>query len=431
MSYVCANIGSSFRGVWDSLVNFGGDADPKALSVLHEEIGVAIAHGYYKAGGKPMAVLLHDLVGLQHATMAINNAWCDRVPMLLLGAAGPAATEKRRPWIDWIHTADTPNTQVRDYVKWDDFPRSIESVPEAMIRAHNQMMLEPQAPVYVCFDSAYLEERIPRGFSLPDVRKYQVDALPAADPEAIQRAARDLVSSESPFIVVGRTGRRKGAMETIVKLADLLGASVVDLGQSFCFPNTHPLDSTDMGAIGKADVILALDAPSLENVITKTDRTTRKSSSILKQDTRIYEVGLGEFLVRSWAGDYQRVTRAKERILADTPLAAEALVRACSGLLDRDSSARGRVKERLSAARIRHDEHRRRWAQEAARRGDESPISPPRLALEVWKKVKGSDWVLVNGTLAGWARRLWDWREPGCFLGGSGARAWGMVCLRP
>ena len=114
--YVCANIGSSFRGVWDSVVNYGGDREPRALSVLHEEVAVAIAHGYFKASGRPMAVLLHDLVGLQHASMAIFNAWCDRVPMLLLGAAGPMGTEKRRPWIDWVHTAETPNTQVRYYV---------------------------------------------------------------------------------------------------------------------------------------------------------------------------------------------------------------------------------------------------------------------------------------------------------------------------
>ena len=423
--YVCANIGSSFRGVWDSVVNYGGDSAPKALSVCHEEVGVAMAHGYFKASGRPLAVLLHDLVGLQHASMAIYNAWCDRVPMLILGAIGPTGAEKRRPWIDWVHTAETPNTQVRDYVKWDGFPRSVKSVPEAMIRAHSQMMQEPQAPVYLCFDSGYLEERIPPGLVQPDVRDYQVGTLPGPDPGALRRLAKDLVSSDSPFIVAGRTGRRSGAVAAMVDLAELLGASVVDLGQAFCFPNTHPLDATETGAIREADAILALEAPTLESVIMETDKTTRRSSSLLKSDARIYEVGLGQFLVRGWAGDYQRMLPAKERVLADAPLAMRALRRICSDMIASDPPSRARAKERIAAAKLRHDEYRRRWSREASRRFDEDPISPPRLALEVWEKIGRLDWVLVNGTLSGWARRLWDWKEPGCFLGVSGGAGLG------
>ena len=252
-------------------MNYGGDTAPAALSATHEEIAVAIAHGYFKAKGRPMAVLLHDLVGLQHASMAIYNAWCDRVPILILGATGPMGTEKRRPWIDWIHTAETPNTQVRDYVKWDGFPRSAESVPESIVRAYTQMMQEPQAPVYVCFDSAYLEDRMPPRVSPPDVREYQVGAPPAPDPEVVRRTAKDLVSSESPFIVAGRVGRKRGGVGALVRQSEILGAGVVVLGQSFCFPNTHPLDATDTDALEGADVILALDAPSLESAITRTD----------------------------------------------------------------------------------------------------------------------------------------------------------------
>ena len=423
--YVSANIGSSFRGIWDSLVNHGGGQAPVPVSVTHEEIGVAMAHGYFKASGRPMAVLVHNLVGLQHATMAIYNAWCDRVPILVLGATGPMGTEARRPWIDWIHTADPPNALVRDYVKWDDFPRSVESVPESMIRAQTLMTTEPQAPVFLCFDTSYLEERLPSGFSAPDVRRYPAPALPAADPEAIQRLARDLVSSESPFIVAGRVGRREGAVRTLVRLAELLGASVVDLGLSFCFPNTHPLDATEMDAIGEADSVLALEAPMLENAVTKTDRTTRSRKPVLRRGASVYEVGLDQFLVGSWAGDYQRVMPAKERILSDAPQAMEALVKACSGLVSRDPAARARGRERAARAKSRHKKFRDAWMREASRRSGEDPISPPRLALEVWEKVRRSDWVLVNGTLAGWARRLWEWTEPWCFLGGSGGAGLG------
>lgn len=422
--YVCANIGSSFRGVWDSLLNYGGDS-PRPISVTHEEIAVAMAHGHFKASGKPLAVLLHDLVGLQHATMAIFNAWCDRVPIFLLGAEGPMGTEKRRPWIDWVHTAETPNTQVRDYVKWDSFPRSAESIPESMARAHVQMMLEPQAPVYVCFDSTHLEERLPGGTPHPDVRGYQTDALPEGNSEALLRTAQALVSSDSPFIVAGRIGRRAGAVDSLVRLAELLGASVVDLGQSFCFPNTHPLDATEMSAIGGADAILALEAPTLETVIVETDKATRRSKPLVRHGARIYEIGLGGFLVGSWAGDHQRFLPAKERILSDAPLAVGSLIRLCSEMMDGDSGARSRAKERAAAAKARHLKYRQKWSREASKRFDESPISPPRLALEVWDKIKKRDWVLANGNLSGWARRLWEWTKPGCYLGGSGGAGLG------
>ena len=423
--YVAANIGSSFRGIWDSVVNHGGDRAPAALSVTHEEIGVAVAHGYFKASGRPMAVLLHDLVGLQHATMAIYNAWCDRVPIMVLGATGPMGTEKRRPWIDWIPTAATPNTQVRDYVKWDDFPRSAESATESMVRAHALMSTEPQAPVFVCFDTAYLEERVPPGLTASDVRRYPAPTPPTADPEAVGRVARDLVSCDSPFILAGRVGRRKGGVRALVRLAELLGASVVDLGQSFCFPNTHPLDATEMDAIGEADSILALDAPMIENAVTRTDKTTRGRKQVVRRGASLYEVGLDQFLVRGWAGDYQRLMPAKQRILSDPLLATEALVRACSDLVSRDQGAKARAAERTARAKVRHRKFRLAWRREASRRSDESPISPPRLALEVWESIRKRDWVLVNGTLAGWARRLWDWTEPGCFLGGSGGAGLG------
>jgi acetolactate synthase I/II/III large subunit len=423
--FVSANIGSSFRGIWDSVVNYGGEEKPQAVSVTHEEIGVAIAHGYFKASGRPIAVLLHDLVGLQHATMAIFNAWCDRVPILLLGAAGPMGTEKRRPWIDWVHTADTPNMQVRDYVKWDDFPRSVKSVPESMIRAYTLMSSGPQAPVYVCFDTSYLEERLPGGLSTPDVKQFPVPAPPAADLEALRRVAEDLVRSESPFIVAGRLGRRKEAVGGLVKLAGILGASVVDQGQSFCFPNTNPLDATGTDAIGDADAILALEAPMLESAMAVTDKVTRRSKRLVRDDARIYEVGLDQLLVKSWAGDYQRLVRANERVISEPYLAIKDLVGICSEIISHDSSARTRAKERIAKAGFRHRGFRKAWVREASRRSDESPISPPRLALEVWEKIKRSDWVLVNGTLAGWARRLWDWTEPGCFLGGSGGAGLG------
>ncbi len=69
-----------YRGLHDSLVNYLGNEQPQMLLCLHEESAVAIAHGYAKVTGSAMAAAVHSNVGLMHATMAIFNAWCDRMP---------------------------------------------------------------------------------------------------------------------------------------------------------------------------------------------------------------------------------------------------------------------------------------------------------------------------------------------------------------
>jgi benzoylformate decarboxylase/acetolactate synthase-1/2/3 large subunit len=152
ITHVALNPGATFRGLHDSLVNHG-KGDPELILTLHEEIAVALAHGYAKARGAPMAAAVHDIVGLQHASMAIFNAFCDRAPILVLGATGPMDAARRRPWIDWIHTALVQGTQVRDYVKLDDQPASVAAIPEALLRCWRLARTEPQGPVYLCLDA--------------------------------------------------------------------------------------------------------------------------------------------------------------------------------------------------------------------------------------------------------------------------------------
>jgi thiamine pyrophosphate-dependent acetolactate synthase large subunit-like protein len=127
--YIALTPGASFRGLHDSLVNHLGNERPQMLLCLHEEHAVALAQGWAKVTGKPLAVAVHANVGLFHATMAIFNAWCDRMPVLILGATGPVDAVRRRPWIDWIHTARDQGAIVRPYVKWDDQPAMSISTP--------------------------------------------------------------------------------------------------------------------------------------------------------------------------------------------------------------------------------------------------------------------------------------------------------------
>src|ERR1700674_5797633 len=159
LPYIALTPGASFRGLHDSLVNYLGNHDPQLLLCLHEEHAVAIAHGYAKVTGRPLAVALHANVGLFHATMAIFNAWCDRMPVVILGATGPVDAEKRRPWIDWIHTARDQGALVRPYVKWDDQPASPAAAREALLRAMWHTRTAPQGPVYVNLDAEMQEER--------------------------------------------------------------------------------------------------------------------------------------------------------------------------------------------------------------------------------------------------------------------------------
>ena len=147
--YVALNPGASFRGFHDSLVNFLGNRDPQMILCLHEDHAVSIAHGYAKAAGEPMAVVLHSNVGLMHGSMGIFNAFCDRVPVMVLGATGPVDAAKRRPWIDWIHTAQDPGGRIRDFIKWDDQPASVEAAIESIYRANKIARTAPCGPVYV------------------------------------------------------------------------------------------------------------------------------------------------------------------------------------------------------------------------------------------------------------------------------------------
>src|SRR5437764_998372 len=223
ITHVALNPGATFRGLHDSLVNHG-KGEPALILTLHEEIAVALAHGYAKARGAPMAAAVHDIVGLQHASMAIFNAFCDRAPILVLGATGPMDAARGRPWIDWIHTALVQGTQVRDYVKLDDQPASVAAIPEALLRCWRLARTEPQGPVYLCLDAGLQEEALDASVPIPDVRRFQPAAPPHASPRDLEEAARRLVEARAPLIVTEALGRRPEATPVLCRLAERLAA---------------------------------------------------------------------------------------------------------------------------------------------------------------------------------------------------------------
>src|SRR5258705_1530351 len=202
--YIALNPGASYRGLHDSIVNFLGNETPQMLLCLHEESAVAIAHGYAKVTGKAMAAAVHSNVGLFHATMAIFNAWCDRTPVIVLGATGPVDAAKRRPWIDWIHTARDQGAIVRNYTKWDDQPASPAAAREAIIRATWIANTSPMGPVYINLDAEMQEAKLPEPLPPIDVARYMPPAQPSASPEQIKEAAALLKAGKHPVMLVDR-----------------------------------------------------------------------------------------------------------------------------------------------------------------------------------------------------------------------------------
>jgi thiamine pyrophosphate-dependent acetolactate synthase large subunit-like protein len=425
IEYAACNPGATFRGIHDSLVNYAGNRMPEIIECCHEEISVAIAHGYAKATGKPMAAIVHNVVGLQHASMAIFNAWCDRAPVLTLGATGPMDSTRRRPWIDWIHTALVQGNLVRDYVKWDDQPHNLASVPESFLRAHRIATTDPQGPVYVCYDAGIQEELISSAPTLPDPQRYGPPAPPQANPAALERVADQLVQAEFPVIVVDLLGRHPAAVASLVALAEILAIPVLDRGGRYNFPNTHPLDMTgaDDEILAQADVVLALDVLDLFGALGRVDKATRMFQSDIKPQTSIIHITMGDLFVRSWAADFERLPPVDLPIAADTSVALPHLIDQCRDRLRPSDTSR--LEDRAKQLHAKHRSLRQQWQQAAEAARQEQPIAVSSAAAEIWQVLRHEDWALVNNAVGAWTRRLWDWQTAGCYLGKSGGAGLG------
>ncbi len=405
--YVALNPGASFRGLHDSLVNRAGA--PEMILVPHEKLAVNIAHGYAKAAHEPMAAILHDTVGLLHGTLGIFTAYLDRAPVLVLGGAGPMDTARRRPWIDWIHTTNIQGSAVREYTKWDDQPASIEAMPAAFARARSLALAEPTGPVYLALD-ADLQER-PLDGPVPAVDwGRQGPARPiGVDPAALEELATLLVGASRPIIVSGFAGRDPAVFELLPRLAETLGAGLIDTNDRLSVPSTHRLNVTGTDAIGEADLVLLLDMRDVSRVLLTTDPPARESRSRLHPDARVVSLGFDDLQVSSWVHDVGPAVPMDLRLIADSSIALPALAESVAARIAAEGERRAAEREarRVALADL-HATARAGWAATARRRWDERPVSPPRLAAETWEAIREHDWVLTAGTASEWALRLWD-----------------------
>jgi thiamine pyrophosphate-dependent acetolactate synthase large subunit-like protein len=422
IEYAAFNPGATFRGIHDSIVNYGGNYKPEVIFCHHEEISVALAHGYAKAKGKPMIAIVHNMVGLQHASMAIFNAYIDRVPIMVLGGTGPMNTKRRRPRIDWIHTALVQGNQVRDYVKWDDQPYSLADVPDSFIRGYRIATTEPMAPVYINYDADIQEDAIVSPVEIPDVGRYAPPAPMQANPESLRKAAELLVNAQAPLIIADTLGRNPKTVTALIELAELLALPVVDKGARFNFPTTHPLDATD-GArdlLRTADVILALDVADLFGSLTTVSKQTRACEYVTSAGVKIISISMNDMLVHSWAGDYHALQALDFPMCADTSVAVPELTRLCREFLGNNGKKKAEVEARQKELAEKQKNRRAKWLADAQAKASLQDISTAFLAYELGEVIKKEEWVLVNGTSNGWARRLWEFTKPNQYLGASG-----------
>ncbi|WP_373946918.1 thiamine pyrophosphate-binding protein [Paracoccus marcusii] len=327
MPYVALNPGSSFRGLHDSMVNYLGNQDPHILLCLHEEHAVAIAHGWAKITGRPLAVVLHANVGLMHAAMAVYNAWCDRVPMLILGATGPVDAAKRRPWIDWLHTSRDQAAVVRPYVKWDDQPASLAASLSSMMRAMTITTTAPTAPTYVCFDVTVQETAIEAMPTLPDPVRHAAPAAPVPSRAQVAMVAAMLAEAKAPVFLMGRVSRDPGDWARRVALAEHLGVRVVtDIKTGAAFPTRHALHAGAPGFFLSAESVEVLKDADLILCLDWVDPAgTLSQAAPLKDGVRVVNATLEPMLSNGWSMDHQDVVASDLPILCEPDALVAAL----------------------------------------------------------------------------------------------------------
>ncbi len=422
--YVALNPGATFRGLHDSLVNYGGN-NPPIILCPHEEIAVLMAHGYAKATGRPMAAIVHDTVGLLHCAMAVYVAYLDRIPLLLLGATGPIDTTRRRPHIDWIHTSMLQAQPIRDYVKWDRQPANAPEVVDSFARAYRVAMQAPQGPVYLCYDAAFQEDPLVDEVALPDPARVSPGTLPYPDPRALDELANMLVAARKPVILAGYLGRNPEAFRHLVTLAEAAGAAVVDLNHRLNFPSRHPLNITlaHRELLAAADLVVALDVKDLYGPLVTVESTTRQTRSIIASDCKLVEIGYRDVNISKWSDDFQQLVPVDLQILADPAAALPMLAERVCQRVQADRGGDSRVRARSEEVAALHRAARARWQEEAKADWDAAPMTTARLASEIWAVIREEDWVLTANTLEDWTLKLWDFdrphRHPGKSLGTS------------
>jgi acetolactate synthase I/II/III large subunit len=420
--YLAMNCASSFRGIHEALVNYGGNK-PEILTCPHEEIAVHMAQGYAKIEGKPIAMMCHGTVGLQHASMAMYNAWCDRVPVYVM-IGNIIEADKRAPGAEWVHSAIDPAALVRDFVKWDDQPASLQHFAESAVRAYKVATTPPMGPVLLSLDAELQENPIHDRAKLRIPKVTRV-VPPVADAGALAEAARLLATAENPVIICDRMTRTPAGMARLVELAETLQCAVIDQGGRMNFPTRHPLNHTFRGraVISQADVVLAIEMNDLWGVLNAfSDRIVRSSAPVRKGAAKTITLGNRDLYLKANYQDFGRLTDVDLAIAGDGEASLPLLTVEVKRLVDevRRSAYQGRG-EKLAKAKLAMIEQTK---SDATLGWDASPITTARMCAEVYAQIKDEDWSLVGNAIRNsWPQRLWNFDKSyrwNGFSGGAG-----------
>jgi thiamine pyrophosphate-dependent acetolactate synthase large subunit-like protein len=406
----------------ESVVNYGGNKAPEFITCCHEESAVGMAHGYAKIEGKPIVVFAHSTVGLQHAAMAIFNAYCDRVPVYIVLGNTIDAT-MRRPGVEWDHSVQDAAAMVRDFIKWDDLPISLTHFAESAVRAYKIAMTPPMMPVLLVADAELQEKPVSENAGLR-IPKLALAAPPQGDSGAVAETARLLVAAENPVIVADRAARTSAGMMHLIELAETLQAPVIDQAARMNFPTRHPLNHSQRAreAIANADVILGLELTDFWGVVNSfRDQLQRSSISITTDGVKLISITAGDLYMKGNYQDIQRYPEVDLAIAADAEATLPSLIEAIKRLVtsDRKKTFEDRGKQLAEVRRDLLEQART----DATYGWDASPISTARLSAELWAQIKDKDWSLVSDVAPGmsnWPLRFWAFDKHYQFIGGAG-----------
>lgn len=424
IEYAAANPASSCRALHESMINYGANKNPELLTCCHEESSVAIGHGYAKVEGKPMIAMVHGTVGTQHATMAIYNAWCDRVPaIVILGNETDAVA--RRSFVEWTHSAQDAAAIIRDYTKWDDNPASLQHFAESFVRAYKIAMTPPMGPVAIIASGKLQEEPIEeKDLRIP---KLTPPLSPVGDSGSIAELAKMLVNAENPVIVAGRVAHNEEGMKLLAELADTLQAPVNDQRHRMNIASSHPFYNT--GNVANADVVLALE---VEDTFMLTHRMSplnrigmEAPRKIVKDTTKVITITSVDLFQRSNYQDFARYNEVDMAIPGDAQATLPLLIEACKKLITGDR--RTAMQARGSRLAEQHKKNKEMALNQATLGWDSSPLTAARISAELWAQIKNEDWSLVGNDMffSRWPTRLWDFEKHYQFIGGSGGEGVG------
>ncbi|MFD2641893.1 thiamine pyrophosphate-binding protein [Pseudomonas japonica] len=421
IEYVCFNPGASFRGIHDSLVHHPDPAVPAILMCCHEEISVAMAHGYYKASGKHMAVLVHANIGLQHASMAIFNAWCDRVPLLVLGGNGPIDAALRRPWIDWIHTSQGIDKLLSGYTKWTDMPVSQGATLESVQRALKLCAAEPHAPCYVAIDSAVQEEPLADHLALPD-GPIRPERLSALDDQQLAELMAQLTSAQHPVLAVDYAALNDEQAAQLLEIATLTGAAVISRNGRYNVPNTHPLVFQDHDAhlLGECDFLLALEVQDLHGLLAHSGQQPHPGLYIAT-------LGTHSLLISSWVADSQKLVCADLVLHANVAASIARIAQATRASSElREHPAQARIDARIQRIAAHKQARHQALLAQVTQPADGLTIAQALIAIH--EAIGHQRWVLTNTgsvTIDTLVRELWPIERSEAYIGMSGGAGLG------